>query len=103
MARWRMRISRNLAARCHAGVESGSRRSHRINLACEPLEERRLLSVDAAGGSLTQITAKPNLNVVSLASTGPTGMTPQQVRGAYGIDQITFSSGTITGNGAGQT
>src|SRR5262249_17110127 len=103
MARWRMRISRNLAARRPAGVESDSRRSHRINLACERLEERRLLSADATGGSLTQITAKPNREVLPLASTGPAGMTPQQVRGAYGIDQITFSGGTITGNGAGQT
>ncbi|MBX9653019.1 S53 family peptidase [bacterium] len=34
---------------------------------------------------------------------GPTGMTPTQVRHAYGIDQITFSSGTVAGNGAGMT
>ena len=34
---------------------------------------------------------------------GPTGMTPAQVRHAYGIDQITFNGGTIVGNGAGMT
>src|SRR5262249_50644795 len=31
----------------------------------------------------------------------PSGYTPQQIRAAYGFDQITF--GTITGDGAGQT
>jgi len=36
-------------------------------------------------------------------SAGPTGMNPAQVRHAYGIDQITFSNGTVVGNGAGMT
>ncbi len=34
-------------------------------------------------------------------STSPVGLTPQQVRNAYGINGIAF--GSITGNGAGQT
>src|SRR5579883_1678337 len=103
MARWRMRIASTLAARRLAGGVSRSRRAHRINLVCELLEDRRLLSAAAAAGSLTGITAKPNVDVLTMAATGPTGMTPQQIRAAFGIDQITFSGGTITGNGAGQT
>jgi len=36
-------------------------------------------------------------------TTGPTGITPAQMRHAYTIDQVTFQSGTIIGNGSGQT
>jgi subtilase family serine protease len=34
---------------------------------------------------------------------GPVGITPTQMRHAYAIDRVTFQSGTIPGNGAGQT
>ncbi len=36
-------------------------------------------------------------------SGSPSGLTPAQVRHAYGFDKITFSNGTIVGNGAGET
>jgi subtilase family serine protease len=36
-------------------------------------------------------------------SSGPTGLTPAQVRHAYGFDQISFSNGTIAGDGSGTT
>jgi hypothetical protein len=91
------------AARRPAGVESRSRRAHRINLACESLEERRLLSANATADALAQLTAQADVQVLALDTTGPTGLSPQQIRSAYGIDHITFSGGTITGNGAGQT
>src|SRR4029077_6830756 len=41
--------------------------------------------------------------VKSFGSPGPTGLTPTQVRHAYGFDQITFSNGTVTGDGRGTT
>jgi subtilase family serine protease len=41
--------------------------------------------------------------VTPLATPGPTGMTPTQIRHAYGFDQISFSGGTITGDGSGTT
>ena len=85
------------AARRSPGKKGRWRRSHRINPTCESLEDRQLLSADAAAGSLTQVTAKPSLEVLPLASTGPTGLTPQQILSAYGINPITFSSGTSTG------
>ena len=40
---------------------------------------------------------------VPLASSGPTGYTPTQIRTAYGFNQITFDGGTVAGNGAGET
>jgi hypothetical protein len=33
----------------------------------------------------------------------PAGLSPAQVRHAYGFDQITFQGGTVVGNGAGET
>jgi subtilase family serine protease len=36
-------------------------------------------------------------------SPGPTGLTPTQIRHAYGFDQITFNNGTVTGDGTGTT
>jgi hypothetical protein len=63
-------------------------------LAFEILEDRWLLSAvpDLAltGGA-----------VVSNAAAAPTGLTPMQIRDAYGFDQIRF--GSIFGNGSGQT
>src|SRR5436305_15257930 len=47
--------------------------------------------------------AQPNLQVVPLVTTGPSGLTPQQIASAYGVNQISFSGGKIAGNGAGQT
>jgi subtilase family serine protease len=36
-------------------------------------------------------------------SSTPYGLSPAQVRHAYGFDQITFQNGTVTGNGKGET
>ncbi|HEX3870669.1 MAG TPA: ELWxxDGT repeat protein, partial [Pirellulales bacterium] len=38
-----------------------------------------------------------------LSSSGPKGLTPTQILTAYGINQIKFAGGTITGDGSGQT
>src|SRR5437879_5901867 len=105
MVRWQMsilRLRRSRAAR-RLNVEPRSRRPNRIDLTYEPLEHRRLLSFDAAAASLSQLAAQPQLEVLPLASPGSTALTPQQIRTAYGVNQIAFSNGTVTGNGAGQT
>ena len=91
------------AGRRGAGERSRARRSHRTNPNCEWLEERALLSADAASESPTRIMAHTDLEVLSVDSTSPTGLTPEEILKAYGITGITFSSGTISGNGAGQT
>jgi subtilase family serine protease len=67
------------------------------------MDDRLLLSADAASAALDGITARTSLDVLSATSTTPSGYSPAQIRAAYGIDAITFSNGTITGDGAGQT
>src|SRR5438445_13419558 len=36
-------------------------------------------------------------------SAGPVGLKPDQIRHAYGIDLISFSAGSVRGDGSGQT
>ncbi len=79
-------------------------RRTRPELVCETLESRQLLSTTATStANLSQITAQPNVQVLPLVVSGPTGYTPQQIQDAYGVNQITFSGGKVAGNGAGQT
>lgn len=85
--------------------------------AIESLEARRLLSVSlpalAHGGNHGHAAlhqplhhrlgrAHPTLHVTTSATSGPSGYTPQQIRTAYGFDQIAFSNGRA-GDGSGQT
>lgn len=80
------------------------RQRHRFDLTCEGLECRQLLSTATVPGTdLSQITALPSLQVLPLVTTGPTGMSPQQIASAYGVNQVTFSGGKVVGNGSGQT
>ena len=70
----------------------------------ESLETRQLLS--AAAAALNQVMAQPSVAANPtplLSSLYPSGLSPTEVRQAYGINQITFQNGTIVGNGAGQT
>ncbi|MGA2700324.1 MAG: S53 family peptidase [Isosphaeraceae bacterium] len=81
-------------------------RRTRLELVCEALESRQLLSTTAALTStpdLSQIAAQQNLQVLTRVASTPAGYTPQQIQNAYGVNQITFSGGTVAGNGAGQT
>ncbi len=72
----------------------------RLELVCEALESRQLLSTtQTSTPDLSRITAQPSLQVLSQVASRPTGLTPSQIQNAYGINQITFSGG----NGAGQT
>ena len=76
----------------------------RLELVCEALESRQLLSTIASSPpDLSQIVAQTDLTVLPLVAPGPTGYTPQQIQSAYGVNQIKFSGGTVVGNGAGQT
>ena len=68
-------------------------------LVFESLESRWMLS--ASIGSADQVVT-PNLDIVSLAtSTTPSGLTPAQVKAAYGFSNVSF--GSVAGNGAGET
>lgn len=64
----------------------------------DSLESRTLLS--ATG----DIFVHPNLTLSpSSATAASAGYSPQQIAKAYGFDQISFSNGTIKGDGTGQT
>ena len=78
-------------------------RTIRANLSCESLEVRQLLSAEATVTSLSQLSAQTNLTVIPAVTTGPTGLTPQEIQNAYGVNLISFSGGTISGTGQGQT
>jgi subtilase family serine protease len=66
----------------------------------EPLEKRWVPS--ASIGSADEIVT-PNFDLITPLATsrGPTGLTPAQVKAAYGFSNVTF--GSVTGNGAGET
>ena len=85
------------------GAGARSRRAHRFTPSWVPMDDRLLLSADAASASLAAITATPSLDVLSVTSTSPSGYSPAQIRAAYGINSVTFSNGTISGDGAGET
>jgi subtilase family serine protease len=73
--------------------------------AIQPLEPRQLLSVATHHVKLHS-TRKPYIpagQTQPLYSAAPVGLTPAKIRSAYGIGQITFNSGTVVGDGAGQT
>ncbi len=67
----------------------------------EPLETRRLLS--AAATVQTDLTYYRNLVSAAASSSTVQGYTPAQIAHAYGFDQISFGSGTVKGDGTGQT
>jgi hypothetical protein len=75
-------------------------------LQIEHLELRRLLSVEPLPGiaiSTLREFDPPGSIVQPYGFSSPVGKTPAQIRHAYGLDLITFASGTISGDGSGQT
>ncbi len=85
------------------------RRTRRLALDCEPLEIRQLLSISvfpaaiAAGDAAQAAAVQPNISVAPLTSSAsPTGLSPSQIKTAYGVNEIAFD-GNVVGNGAGQT
>jgi hypothetical protein len=80
------------------GSSSFAARRGGVCLGLENLEDRTLLSVASPTAHLL-----PTVSAPPLAGTAPGGLSPAQVRHAYGFDQITFNNGTIVGDGTGQT
>jgi subtilase family serine protease len=65
----------------------------------ESLESRTLLSA-----SIEALEALPTSAAQPLITNStPTGYTPAQIRKSYGFDQVSFSNGTVAGDGTGQT
>ena len=94
--------SRFLRGRRFSTPRRSSRRP--ISLVLESLETRQLLSTGSIGSN--QIVVQPSVaaNPTPLISSlYPSGLSPSEVRQAYGVNQVTFESGKIAGNGSGQT
>jgi hypothetical protein len=80
--------------------QPGNARTLRI----EPLENRNLLSLTIGGHAVPDYVAYAAPGAVApLATAGPTGYSPAQLRQAYGFDKITFNNGTVAGDGSGTT
>src|SRR5437867_1162126 len=58
---------------------------------------------DLPSGAHPNYVLFPHGGATPHGTSGPTGTTPAQIRHAYGFDQITFSNGTIAGDGRGTT
>lgn len=69
----------------------------RRRLSTELLEQRWLLSAEP----LSSIVVQPTHIVRAAASVASAGLSPEQIRQAYGVDQVQFSG--VTGDGSGQT
>ena len=99
-------LSSSDVARVGAAIRTVSRRLRRFAFRYDALEHRQLLSVGQAAATastpLQHLVAQPAVAVTPLfTSSTPTGLSPTEVRNAYGLNQINF--GSVTGNGAGQT
>ncbi len=96
---------------------SRSPRRCRPRLILELLESRTLLSAStldtlvSAPQSVLTASSQANTTVTPQGHPGgsgvtnptPNGYTPSQIQNAYGFNQITFSNGSIKGDGTGQT
>ena len=80
-----------------------SRRSRRreVTLGFESVERRAMLSGSPPIAVPALIHNHADDGTVAMATAGPTGYTPTQVRAAYGFDKISF--GTTAADGAGTT
>jgi subtilase family serine protease len=96
-------LKRSRAAHDSARPAWRSIRRTRTSLLWDCLEARQLLSAQGSTASLGQTTAQPSIDITLMASTGPVGYSPEQIQTAYGVNQIFFSGGKVSGNGAGQT
>ena len=101
----RSQVSRSYSSRPPlSGSRLGFRRLRRrsAGFLVEFLETRQLLSV--AGTSLSQIVADPSVYATPLVyNSSPSGLSPSQVRQAYGLNNVSFDGGAIAGDGSGQT
>jgi subtilase family serine protease len=88
------------------------RRVNPFRPALEVLEDRRLLSGSStlaptptpAATTNVVVLATPKPSTASPSVTAPPGaLTPAQVNQAYAFNQVTFSNGTVKGDGTGQT
>ena len=71
-------------------------------LGIESLESRQYLSAASPVATPDYVAAIPAGSITPQTTSGPTGMTPAEIRQAYGFNSVTFSGG-VAGTGAGET
>lgn len=96
------RISSIPRARSGSNSFGRSPRRGSSRLLLELLESRQLLSVSSLGASPVAVPSSLSAAPLAAKAILP-GLTPSQVRQAYGLNQFGFNGGTIAANGAGQT
>ncbi len=101
----------SIVGRYSCSIVNSNRKVRRFVARIEALEDRCLLTastLSAAAGALSNHLLASELQLKTLdgakplASASPVGLTPSQIRHAYGFDQILFDGG-IVGDGTGQT
>jgi subtilase family serine protease len=95
-----VRLASQALGRGYCARRRRRRNAQTAYIRCEMLEDRSLCSADASLGDLF---AQTNLSVLSSVSTSPAGLTPAEIRAAYQLNLISFSNGTVSGTGAGET
>ncbi len=85
-----------------SSIAGASRPGRKFRPRLEALEEKILPAQHGAHIFPTFVLAHQR-SVRPQAGPASSSLTPSQVRHAYGFDQISFSNGTVQGNGAGQT
>ncbi|HTQ37775.1 MAG TPA: proprotein convertase P-domain-containing protein [Pirellulales bacterium] len=97
-------ISHNRRPGKLAASKAPNRRVGHYVSSFEVLELRCLLSASSASASRshTNVVLFSSSGLKPLASSGPVGLTPTQIRDAYGFNQISFNGG-IVGDGTGET
>ena len=90
-ARRRPRVEANVPARRRARGAAIARRRIALRTSAG-LDYPDYVQLDPTGDGATP-----------LATAGPTGTKPTQIRHAYGFDQISFDGGTVAGDGTGTT
>jgi autotransporter-associated beta strand protein len=109
MYRWVRRLRR---LKHRAGKARANKRNFTGSAfpALELLEDRTVPSTVGLGAASDPLVFHPDFKLIHragsmqpLQSSSPVGLVPSQIRHAYGIDQVVFGNGTITGDGTGQT
>jgi subtilase family serine protease len=86
-----------------AALRKPNRGSRRAHLQMEVLEDRLALSGSPPLVHTHHVIHNASGTASPMGYAGPVGFQPVQIRHAYAIDQVTFSGGTVTGDGTGQT
>src|SRR5436853_28192 len=82
---------------------SAKKQNNLLRLGVERLEDKILMSVFTPTYLVSSLYSHGRLSPANGSTCTGSGLTPTQVRTAYGIDKIAFASGSSAGTGSGET